>query len=280
MAIKALLVHYDDTPSASGRLAASLALGEALGAQVTVLCLVAEPFMGALVGKHFPAGFARQHLAQLEEEADALLATARAEAERRGVPIAVRRETGALDRLPNLLARHARHADITLVGQADLETGGADEALLAEAAFMDTGRPALVIPTAGASTLPPRRTIVAWDGSREAARAAGDAVPLLQAAEDVIVLVIDPERAAARLSNQPGTGLTGYLARHGVKARLKTVASGGMGVTEVILDQAREEAADLLVMGGYGHSRFREMMLGGVTRHMLEHAPVPVLLAH
>jgi nucleotide-binding universal stress UspA family protein len=145
---------------------------------------------------------------------------------------------------------------------------------------MDTGRPALVVPGGGAGALPPRRAIVAWDGSREAARAAGDAVPLLQPAEDVVVLVVDPHQASARFSDQPGAGLARYLTRHGIKARLKPVRSNGQGIAGVILDQVREEQADLLVMGGYGHSRFREMMLGGVTRHMLEHAPVPMLFAH
>lgn len=280
MAIKALLVHLDDAAAATQRLAAGLALGRAFGAEVTALCLVAEPFAPTLVGRHLPAELAREHLARLEQEADALLAAAREEASRQGVAITTRREIGPLDRLPAILARHGRHADLVLVGQPDLASSGADEALLAEAAFMDTGRPALVLPPAGSAALPPRRAVVAWDGSREAARAAGDAKPLLQQAEDVVVLVIDPERMPARFGNPPGAGLTAYLRRHGVPARPKTVTGGWRSPAEVMLDQAREEAADLLVMGGYGHSRFREMMLGGVTRHLLEHAPVPVLFAH
>jgi nucleotide-binding universal stress UspA family protein len=128
--------------------------------------------------------------------------------------------------------------------------------------------------------LPPRRAVIAWDGSREAARAAGDAVPLLQLAEDIVVLVVDPQQARSRFSDQPGADLTRYLTRHGIRARLKPVTSGSRGIAEVILGQAGEEGTDLLVMGGYGHSRFREMMLGGVTRHMLEHTTVPVLFAH
>jgi nucleotide-binding universal stress UspA family protein len=280
MAIKNLLVHLDDRPASAPRLEAGLTLAEAFGAHLTALCLLAEPFLRAVPGRHLPADFVRMHLAQLEAEADALLARARAVAEQRGIELETRRETGTLDHLPNMLARQARQADLTLVGQAGLESDGVDDALLAEAAFMDTGRPALVVPGGGASALPPRRAIVAWDGSREAARAAGDAVPLLQPAEDVVVLVVDPHQASARFSDQPGAGLARYLTRHGIKARLKPVQSSGQGIADVILDQVREEGADLLVMGGYGHSRFREMMLGGVTRHMLEHAPVPMLFAH
>lgn len=279
MAIKAVLVHLDDSPAAQARLEAALALGAALGAEVTALYLVAEPFVRALVGRHMPAEFVREHVAQLERDADAVLAAAKAKAEQRGVRLVTHRETGTLDRLPTLLVRQARHVDLTLVGPAS-ETGGTDEALLAEAAFMDTGRPALMVPAKGAAALPPRRAIVAWDGSREAARAAGDALPLLERAEDVVVLLVDAERAGGRFSDRPGTGLAAFLGRHGVTARLKAVGSGGKAVAEVILDQARAEGADLLVMGGYGHSRFREMMIGGVTRFMLERADVPILFSH
>ena len=90
------------------------------------------------------------------------------------------RESGSLDRLPHLLARHARHTDLTIVGQPDLAAHGVDDTALTEAAFMDSGHPALVIPRAGAAGLPPQRALIAWDGSREAARAASDAIPLLQ----------------------------------------------------------------------------------------------------
>ena len=190
-----------------------------------------------------------------------------------------RRATGMHDRLPILLARQGRAADLTVVGPAGGE-GGGDDALLAEAAFMDTGRPALVVPPAWAGTLPPARALVAWDGSREAARAAGDAVPLLQHAAEVTVLVVDAHAAGPRFGDQPGAGLTAFLARHAVKARVKHVAgiAGGPGPT--ILAQAKEERADLLVMGGYGHSRVREMLFGGTTRHILDHTNAPVLLAH
>ena len=115
-----------------------------------------------------------------EAEAEAVLAAARAEADRHGTALAVLRESGPLDRLPHLLARHARHTDLTVVGQADLAAHGVDDTALTEAAFMDSGRPALVIPRAGTAVLPPRRALVAWDGSREAARAASDAIPLLR----------------------------------------------------------------------------------------------------
>jgi nucleotide-binding universal stress UspA family protein len=116
MAIKNLLVHLDDTPAAQARLTAGLALAEAFGAYVTALALVVEPYLRANPGRHLPTDFMREHVARLAQEADALLAAARTAAEQRGIELETRREAGTIDHLPNMLARHARHADLTLVG--------------------------------------------------------------------------------------------------------------------------------------------------------------------
>ena len=275
MAITEILVHVDDSPAAEARMRAAVELAAASKAHVSALYLVAEPFMRALVGRHLPEDFVREQMATLEREADERLAALAVIAQEKGVKLEARRETATLDHLPAILARQGRRADLIVVGPGTNTDGSA----LTEAAFMDTGRPALVVPTAWSGTLPPKRVLVAWDGSREAARAAGDAVPLLQAAEDVIVLTVDAERAGSRFSDRPGFGLTTFLSRHGAKARVKQVGSSG-GIADTILGQVAEERADLLVMGGYGHSRMREMMFGGVTRSILETAPSPILVAH
>jgi nucleotide-binding universal stress UspA family protein len=280
MAIKDLLVHLDETPASTTRLQAALSLASACGAQLTALYLIAEPFLPGMGGRHLPAELLREHLAHGEAEAEAVLASARAEAERHGTTLAVTRASGPLDRLPQLLARHARYTDLTVVGQADLAAHGVDDTALVEAAFMDSGHPALVIPRASTGVLPPRRAMIAWDGSREAARATSDAMPLLRMAEQVLVLVLDAHDVGGRAGGQPGSELVAHLRRHEVKAELRQVASGGTSIGQALLGQAREEAADLLVMGGYGHSRLREMMLGGTTRSILEHMTVPVLFSH
>lgn len=107
-----------------------------------------------------------------------------------------------------------------------------------------------------------------------------DALPLIRAADETIVLIADADKLDGRFGSQPGAGLVAHLGRHGVNARVKAVDSGGKGIADVILAQADEERADLIVMGGYGHSRLREMILGGVTRRMLERMTLPVLFAH
>ena len=282
--IKDMLVYLDQSPTAVARLQTALMLAKRLGAHVTALHIIAEPFLratsGGMAGHHMPAEVIREHLAHAAAEAEAIFASARAAAERHGVELDVVRESGSLDKLPSLLARHARHTDLTVIGQPDLASGGVDDMALTEAAFMDSGHPALVIPQAGSATLRPRRALVAWDGSREAARAATDAIPLLQHAELVLVLMIDARDIAGRTGDLPGEELTAHLRRHAVKAEVRLVPSAGAGVTDTLLAQARSEAADLLVMGGYGHSRLREMLVGGTTRYILEHMTVPVLFAH
>ena len=107
------------------------------------------------------------------------------------------------------------------------------------------------------------------------------AVPrtLLRQAEDVVVLTIDAQKSPLHFSDPPGSGLAAYLVRHGAQARVKQVTSSG-GTADTILAQVAEEQADLLVMGGYGHSRMREMLFGGVTRSIMENSATPVLLSH
>ena len=275
MAISEILVHVDATPAAETRLGAALDLAAAAKAHVSALFLVTEPFMRAVVGRHLPADFVREHLATLEGEADTVLQGFGALAAAKGVKLEIRRETAAPDHLPSVLARQGRRADLIVVGHG----ADTDQESLTEAAFMDTGRPALVVPPGWAGSLPAKRALIAWDGSREAARAAGDALPLLESVEDVVVVIVDAQRAPRRFSDAPGSGIATYLTRHGVKARVKQVTSAG-GVADTILGQIAEEGADLLVMGGYGHSRMREMVFGGVTRHILESITKPVLVSH
>ena len=275
MTIKDILVHVDASPAARGRFDLALGLAQPFGARVSALCLIAEPFMSG-VSSHAPAEIIQEHLAQAGAAADKALAAFPAEAERRGVALRLLKESGPLDRLPTLLARDGRNSDLIVVGQPDPRTGSGDEALLLEAAFMETGRPALMIPHGAAAAPPFQRVVVAWNASREAARAVHDALPLLMVAEEVVVLVVDPDDQ----SGAPEHGLLDHLEHHGVSGRLKAVESGRRSAGEVIMKEAAAEKAELLVMGGYGHSKLREALLGGATRTLLAEAALPVLLSH
>jgi nucleotide-binding universal stress UspA family protein len=279
MTIKDLLLQVDGTPAFEQRLEAALALAGAYDAHLTALCLVAEPYIPAIVGVNLPPEVIRQQREAAEAAADAMAEKIRAKAQSAGISVETRRETAMIDRLAAVFARQGRHTDLVIVGQSNPESES-DDASLVEAAFMDTGRPALVIPYIGPRNVPPRKILCAWDGSREAARAINDAIPFLMAAKDVSLLIVDPQSLADRIGEQPGADMGAHLARHGVRVTVETAQSGDLSVGDVILSQASDEGTDLLVMGAYGHSRLREMVLGGTTEHMLRHMTVPVLFGH
>ena len=280
MTLKNLLVHVDETAGSLTRLDAAIALAIGFDAHLAALMLVAKPHVPPALGVHLPADVLARQREEAGKQAEEVLETVRARGDKAGVAIEARLEWAMLDDFAAAFARQARHADLSIVGQADPDAGDVDAELIAEAAFMQSGRPCLVIPYIGARKLPPKRVLIAWDGSREAARAVGDAMPFLVKAGSATVLVVDPDSLRGRVGEQPGADLAAHLARHGIKVEVVTVASGGVSVGNVIIGQASDSGADLVVMGGYGHSRLRELVLGGATQSLLDHMSVPALLAH
>ena len=280
MPIKDLLVLVDRTAPSRPRLEFALAVARQFSARVTALALVPEPYLPPAVGLPIPLELVRQQVQEGEREADTILAAAQEAAAKHAVPLTNGRITAPKEQMATLFARMARQADLCVVGQPSEETSVPEMGQLAEAAFMDSGRPALVVPFIGAAPEPMRRILVAWNGSREAARAVHDALPFLLAAEGTTVLIVDPQNLGGQIGEQPGADLAAHLARHGVRVEVKTIPGGGLSAGDAILAQAAADSADLLVMGGYGHSRLREMALGGATRHLLAQMTLPVLLSH
>ncbi len=280
MSLKDLLVHIDDKPGSDKRLDAAVGLALATDAHLAGLMLVAEPYVPPAIGISIPAEILEEQRAAAVQQSKTVLDRARERALRAGCQLEIRSEVVRADDFGTVFARQARHADLSIVGQPDPAESDVDNDLIVEASFLDSGRPSLVIPYIGAQNLPPKRVLIAWDGSREAARAVGDALPLMAGADAVLVLVVDPDRLRHRIGAQPGADLGTHLARHGVKVEVRTAASGGLGIGDVIIGEASDAGADLVVMGGYGHSRLRELVLGGATQSLLDHMPIPVLIAH
>jgi nucleotide-binding universal stress UspA family protein len=144
---------------------------------------------------------------------------------------------------------------------------------------MNSGVPALVIPYASTSQKTGDNALVAWNGSVEATRAVHNAVPMLKRAKTVKITIINPSSLPDLLDDPPGTYLTRYLARHNVTADVLTSTTDG-NVGDALLELAATQGSDYLVMGCYGHSRFREILLGGATRRVLDATPVPALMSH
>ena len=280
MSLKDLLVLVDATPACAHRVATAFSLATAFDAHVAALCLVPEPYIPSVAGISLPLELVEEQRARAVAEAKALLDEVASRAKAAGVRLETRSEVAQGDRLADVLARQCRHVDLAIVGQPDSAQSMSQDHILLEAAFMNSGRPALVVPYIGARDIPPRTVTIAWDGSREAARAVNDALPLLAKAKKVIVLVVAPERLTGRVGAAPGADIATHLARHGLAVDVKTVSAAGISVGDALLAAVADEAADLLVMGGYGHSRLRELILGGTTEHLLRHMTVPVLLSH
>lgn len=169
------------------------------------------------------------------------------------------------------VGRHARYADLTIVGQ--VAPGAPDH--LADT-LMKIGRPLLAVPRHGRYPRVGSRVLVAWNGSREATRAVFDAMPLLASASVVTVMTMDAEAD----EHLPGSDIGLALARHGVAVEVQHSTLGGIDAGNALLSRAADQGADLLVMGAFGHSPLREKVLGGATRHILDHMTVPVFLSH
>lgn len=220
-------------------------------------------------------------LERAEEEARANAAAIRTAlaaqpaALRSGVETAVT-QMGALT---ELVAARARYADLVVLPKPYSEHSGPEAEAVIEAALFEGMAPVLVVPQSGLKSAAPKRVVLAWNQSREALVAARRALPLLKQAETVTITVIDPPTHGPERSD-PGGLLCQMLVRHGVKAEVSVLARTLPRVSDVLHRTCRDLDADLLVMGAYGHSRFREAILGGATRNMLEQAELPVFMAH
>src|SRR6185369_14529534 len=173
--------------------------------------------------------------------------------------------------------RIARRFDIAVVGQARQEQGASEE-LTIEGALFGSGRPLIVVPHTHKQGLKLDRIIICWDGSRPAARAIADSLPFLQRAKSVEIVVVTGERDKS--GEITGTNMKRHLARHGITVEIKRIGADNADVQSAILKHAAATRADFIVMGGYGHSRLREFILGGVTRSILKSMQVPVLMSH
>jgi nucleotide-binding universal stress UspA family protein len=275
--IKDLVVNLggSGTPDVAAGFAISMA--KAHGAHVVGVAFVYEPVIpGSLLG-----GIPTDLIEVQREENAKAAKTAVSDFEAASKAAGVSAETRLLDAsiagASDLFGRIARRFDIAVVGQAPREQGVSEE-LLIEGALFGSGRPVIVVPQIHTESIKLDNVMVCWDGSRPAARAIGDAIPLLQRAKTIEVVVVTGERDKS--GEITGANMKRHLARHGVNVEIKRIAAGNADVQTAILGHAADTAADFIVMGGYGHSRLREFILGGVTRSILKSMPAPVLMSH
>jgi nucleotide-binding universal stress UspA family protein len=279
MSYKSMVVHLDNDRRCAERIDVAARLALDFDAHLTGLYLLRQPevpsYVRAEIGTEFLEGRLQEwHLRQIE------LMTAQF-GERTAQAGVNGAEFRCDDGWPTYaMALQARYADLLILGQTDRD----DDKALMEHGFqgqtvLSSGRPVLLIPSVGKFPTIGKRVLVAWDAGREAARAVTDALPFLERAAKVTILAVNPDRNAAH-GEQPGADIALFLARHGVRVEATESHSGEVDVGAWLLSRAFDLEADLIVMGGYAHSRMRELAFGGVTRTMLGEMTVPVLMSH
>ncbi len=280
MTYKTILVHLHDAARAPRLLETALPLARAMDAHLIALCVV-PPYVV------IPAMEGSGTTVTVEEHRDAYrtemaqLKGMFAEATKlRAGKSEWRESDAAFATAADRIIEHGRACDLVIASQKN--PAWAYSAHLEEPARLaiETGRPVLLVPNAGQISAPPKRVTVAWNGRREAARAIFDAMPLLAGADEVQVLWVDPERDQPVAGDLPGAELSATLARHGVKCLVSQASAFDADVGRELLRQADAFGSGLIVMGAYGHSRFREFLLGGASRDMLAAMNRLVLMSH
>jgi nucleotide-binding universal stress UspA family protein len=191
------------------------------------------------------------------------------------------RNAEALSRdLGRVAAVHARYADVAVMTRPPDGPGAELREEIVEGVLFHSGRPALIAPPGWSGTGIGKRVVIAWDASREATRALSEADDILEFAEAVTVITVDAKPKMFGHGDQPGANIAAHLSRRGLPAEVRNVDSMGRSAATAILEEAQALNADLVVMGGYAHSRLRELVFGGATRELLRSATVPLLMAH
>ena len=273
-----ILLHLTADQRSKEKTATALALAKRFGANVTALYTLPFPSQLYYMGDYVPPSFFQQQLDDARDQAE----QAKQHFEHDVRAAGLSGEWIVSEAAPvEALTHYGVTCDLAVVGQPDPDREGlaADnprvEALPAGLAVA-LGRPVLVVPYIGSYPHPGNTVVIAWNGTREAARAVHDALPLLKHARSVTVLSVDPEPD----ETESAAALVRHLERYGIAVKARHTTAGGMPVGDVLLSALADASADLLVMGAYGHSRLRETVFGGVTATLLDSMTVPVLLSN
>jgi nucleotide-binding universal stress UspA family protein len=255
----------------------AVSVASAFKAHLTGIAFVYDPVVPVSGTGYIPAEIIETQQADNETAAKAAIARFSAATKREGLSAEPLTMTASLAGAGDQFARVARRFDLAIVDQSRPETSSMEE-VIAEATLFGSGRPMIVVPYIQKGPLKLDNVMVCWDGSRQAARAIADAMPLLVKAGSVEIVIIANERG--KQDEIEGADMGEHLARHGLKIDVNRIAGGNIDVADALLSHAADSGTDFMVMGGYGHSRLREFVLGGVTHTILRSMTVPALLSH
>ena len=279
MSYKSILTIVTDPAASEVQLETAIAMARREDAHLDVLCLGVDRTQ---TGYYYAGASAYVHQETIERaqaEAAAAELQVRNLLDAQDIRWAVEGVVAQMGAISTIVGLRARFADLVVQARPYGKSRTQDAETVVEAAMFDGHAPVLIVPDQDSPLPAPRRVIVAWNQSTEALTAIRRALPILKAADLVDITIIDPPAHGPERSD-PGGQLSQMLARHGVHAEVSVLAKTMPRVSDVINRHVRDTSTNMVVMGAYGHSRFREAILGGATRYMLEMAEVPVFMAH
>lgn len=279
MAYKSLLTVLTDTTSAAAPLAQMIALAQSLDAHAEALCLGVDRTQTGYYYAGANAMILQETLARANSEAAEVLAHVNGVLGKSGVRWSSEDGVAQISDLGRHVAHRARFSDLVVLPRPYGEDRGAEAEPIVEAALFEGHAPVLVVPDNTEALSQPKSIVVGWNESVEAMTAIRKALPFLMGADIIRIAVIDPPQHGPERSD-PGGLLSQMLARHGVNCEIDVLSKTMTRVSDILNRHATDTDSEMIVMGAYGHSRFREAILGGATRNMLEQAKVPVFMAH
>jgi nucleotide-binding universal stress UspA family protein len=276
--IKDIIVHLEHQAARDPARDFAVTIAEIFDAHLAAVAFAYAPDFPGYVMLEIPPDIAAQMIAESEKAALAAIERFEAAARRSLVSAEHRllRPVGAS--APVVLSTLARRFDLSVFMQS--EPNGVDNDDMIETSLLQSGRPLVVVPHIRKDGLKLDHLVCCWDGSSAAARAINDALPLLVKATAVDLLIVLNEKTNSNTNVIRGAEMAKHLARHDVKVQIETVPAADIDVTNAILSYVADNSATLIVMGGYGHAKLREVVLGGVTRDMLKSMTVPVFMSH
>ena len=274
--IKDILVNLSYGTSQDGVSNYALSVAETFGAHIMGTAFAYYPVMASGVG--LSANFNRVQQAEAQERAESVAAAFDEATRRAGVSAETRRIEAGIGDVPTQFAHIARRFDLSVIGQFERDRDHPTTNIVIEAALFESGRPVLIVPFIQKDRLKLDHVMVCWDGSRAAARAVADAMPFLTGSGKASIVIADTQ--SVKSADLPGADIATHLTRHGVNVTIERIPVGKIDVSNTILSYAADTYPDLIVMGGYGHSRLREFILGGTTRGMLASMTKPTLMSH
>ncbi|MEN8658591.1 universal stress protein [Marivita sp.] len=279
MSFKTILAITTDQAHLNDTLKQAVAMASALDAHLDLLCIGVDRTQTGYYYAGMNAAVLQETLHQAREEASEMAKAAKKQLDLTDLRWGVTEAVCQLADVSRFVASHARFADLAIVPRPYGDDRGIELEPAVEGALFEGQTPVIVLPEGGSELKLPQKIAIGWNESAEALRAIRSALPLLSQAQTTRIVVIDPPKHGPTRSD-PGGQLSQFLARHGVKVDIDVLSKTMPRVSDVMRRHVIDIGADMVVMGAYGHSRFREAILGGATRNMLETCEVPVFMAH